>query len=181
MRELPTFQSRQFDRVEVRLLEVRGRGNTGYWLFETTARETLPMRKRPVRFVVKFMPAARKYLRVFSAVPCEQTTAVPQPIAVQFESFVKEEYEKRAGKEYRFTKQGPAFLIQQVADLLLSREIEPEEKTVDELRQMIGAYFTDRADLVARCAKEAAQYWFGDDFTGRFFVTEVLPAQLIEN
>lgn len=171
------FGSRHLERVEVRLLEVRGRGNTGYWLFEANAIETLPIRKRPVRFIVKFMPAARKYLRVFACASGEQGPVVPKNISDGFENYVRGEYEKRGGKEYRFTRQGPAFLIQQVADLLLSREIEPDETTVDELRQIILAYFTDRTDLVSRCEKEATQYWFGDDYTGRFFVSEVLPVE----
>lgn len=174
MRELSDFPNRHFERVEVRNLEIRGRGNTGYWLFEVTATETLPIRTRQVRFVVRFIPSARKYLRVFSVNAPEHLT-VPAPVAEGFEAFVKEEYRKRGGREYRMKGQGPVFLLNQLSTLLLTHDPEPEEQTSAELRAIIEAHFKDRPDLVARCKSEAKQYYFGDDFTGKFFLTETLP------
>lgn len=172
------FSDRVFDGVEVRFLEIRGTGITGKWLFEIRASEHTGGQKKQTRFLVEFLPKTFRFSRLGligqgAEVGYEELTGlldVPQEIKDGFDQHIRRECERRRLK-LRRTRQGPSYMIRQLATLLINSEIKPAPAVEQQVLAMIERNLENPV-FIHRVAGSTDQFHFGDEYIGRFFMKE---------
>lgn len=172
------FADRTFEGTEVRFLEIRGSGTTGKWLFEIRALERTGAHTKRTRFVVEFLPKAYRLSRLGmvgqgSEIGMEEMTGlleVPEEIKTAFEGHIRQECERRR-ITLRRTRQGPGYLLRQLATLLINAEIRPAAKAEREVLDIIRRHLENPV-FIHRVKGATDQYHFGDEQVGRFFMKE---------
>ena len=172
------FQDRTFEQPEIHFLEIRGTGITGKWLFEIRALEKAGPHTRRARFLVEFLPKARRLSRLAMVgqgpeLSLEEATgllAVPDDLKTAFERFIIAECARRR-TALRRTKQGPGYLLRQLATLLVNHEVRPSAQAEQELTGIIRRYLEQPA-FIHRVSGATDKYHFGDEHIGRFFLKE---------
>lgn len=172
------FADRTFEGTDVRFLEIRGTGITGKWLFEIRALERVGPYTKRTRFVVEFLPKALRLSRLGlagwgSQIGTGEMTGlleVPEEIKSAFEAHIRQECERRR-VTLRRTRQGPGYLLRQLATLLINAEIRPAAKTEQEVLDIIRRHLENPA-FIHRVKGATDQYHFGDEHIGRFFMKE---------
>lgn len=177
------FSSRTFRNVRVTDLSIRGTGVTGKWLLRLEAEEQGPEKAIPAAFAIEFLPGHIKYCRVNmigeaaadAACGADALLPVPEEVQEAFDLYVRRECERRR-LPMRRTRQGPRYMIRQLATLIVQQQTQPSDSLRQEVERYIFSHFLERPEFVSRVANSARQYHFGDPITGRFFMTEI-PAQ----
>lgn len=170
------FADRTFEGTEVRFLELRGTGITGKWLFEIRALERVDDAVKRTRFLIEFLP---KVIRLSRLGMVGQGSAladlvglieVPEEMKVAFDQYIRKECERRR-VNLRRTRQGPAYLLRQLATLLVNAEIQPSEEAEREVLAVIRKHL-EHPTFIHRVSGSTDQYHFGDEYVGRFFMKE---------
>lgn len=170
---------RVFKRPAVELLSIRGTGCTGKWVLKVETGEEGPAGLKRKSFVVEFMPKNFRHCRIGLLGAGGATTEagtglvmVPESIGEAFESFIREQYALRK-TAMRRTRQGPRYLINVMATMLLNEDLTPDESAVEEISAYILRHFSS-PQFIQRCVgKSNNHYHFGDESIGRFFMVEV--------
>lgn len=172
------FADRTFEGTEVQFLEIRGTGITGKWLFEIRALERAGAHTKRTRFLVEFLPKAYRLSRLGmvgqgSEIGIEELTGlleVPEEIKTAFDQHIRQECARRR-ITLRRTRQGPGYLLRQLATLLINSEIQPSPKAEEEVRGIIQSHL-ENPEFIYKVNGANGQFHFGDDHIGRFFIKE---------
>ena len=172
------FADRTFEGTDVRFLEIRGTGITGKWLFEIRALERAGAHVKRTRFVVEFLPKAYRLSRLGlvgqgSDIGIGDMTGlleVPDAIQTAFEDYIRQECARRR-VTLRRTRQGPGYLLRQLATLLVNAEIRPAPEAEQEVLGIIRRHLENPV-FIHRVKGATDQYHFGDEHVGRFFMKE---------
>lgn len=172
------FSDRTFEGTEVRFLEMRGTGITGKWLFEIRALEQAGGNQKRTRFLVEFLPKARRLSRLgmigqggeYTMADLVGLVDVPDDLKAEFERHIRQECERRR-VTLRRTRQGPGYLLRQLATLLVNAEIRPSMEAEQEVTGIIKRHL-ENPIFIHRVSGAMDQYHFGDEYVGRFFMKE---------
>ncbi len=171
------FSDRTFEGTEVRFLEIRGTGITGKWLFEIRALEQVGTQKKRTRFLVEFLPKAIRYSRIgmIGQGDIEMNDLiglieVPDDLKMAFDQYIRQEFERRR-IQLRRTRQGPAYMLRQLATLLVNAEIKPGHALEQEVLGFIKSHL-ENPIFIYNVSNATDQYHFGDEQLGRFFLKE---------
>lgn len=164
------------DRVVINFLSVRGTGITGKWLLEMLAESAC----EKSRYLIEFMPKRMKHTRLgmlaggaMAAPECAEALRVPDATKTAFAAWVGEQCYLR-GVSMRRTRQGPGWMLDQLGNLLLNQDIAPSDETLAEVEGYIRWHLTN-PHAIRPVAGNVKQFYFGDEETGRFFMTETPP------
>ncbi len=172
------FADRLFEGTEIRFLEIRGTGITGKWLFEIRALERAGAHTKRTRFLVEFLPKAYRLSRLGllgqgSGLGIGELTGlldVPEAIKTAFDQYIRQECERRR-IPLRRTRQGPGYLLRQLATLLINSEIQPAPEAEQEVLGIIRRHL-ENPEFIYKVNGQLNQYHFGDEHIGRFFMKE---------
>lgn len=173
------FADRKFEGTEVRFLEMRGTGITGKWLFEIRALEQAGDSVKRTRFLVEFLPKAMRLSRMgmvgqgsgeTSLADLVGLVEVPEELKTAFDQHIRKECERRR-TTLRRTRQGPAYLLRQLATILVNREVQPSLEAEQEVIEVIRQHLENPV-FIHRVSGSTDQYHFGDEYVGRFFMKE---------
>jgi hypothetical protein len=95
---------------------------------------------------------------------------VPEDLKTAFERFISAECARRR-TALRRTKQGPGYLLRQLATLLVNHELRPSAQAEQEVADIIRRYLEHPA-FIHRVSGATDKYHFGDEHIGRFFLKE---------
>ena len=172
------FADRLFEGTEIRFLEIRGTGITGKRLFEIRTLERAGAHTKRTRFLVEFLPKAYRLSRLGllgqgSGLGVGELTGlldVPEAIKTDFDQYIRQECERRR-LPLRRTRQGPGYLLRQLATLLINSEIQPAPEAEQEVLDIIRRHM-ENPEFIYKVNGALNQYHFGDEHVGRFFMKE---------
>lgn len=173
------FADRTFEGTDIRFLEIRGTGITGKWLFEIRALEKAGAYTRRARFVVEFLPKAYRLSRLGMLGQGSDPATfiglleVPEDLKSAFDAYIRQECERRR-TTLRRTRQGPGYLLRQLATLLINAEIRPAPEAEQEVLGIIRRHL-ENPGFIYPVKGVPNQYHFGDEHIGRFFLKETAP------
>lgn len=173
------FSDRAFEGTEIRFMEMRGTGITGKWLFEIRALERVGDGVKRTRFLIEFLPKAMRLSRLGmvgqgsgegSLADLVGLVEVPEDLKAAFEQLIRDECNRRR-TQLRRTRQGPAYLLRQLATLLVNGAIRPSFEAEQEVLAVIRLHL-ENPIFIHRVSGSTDQYHFGDEYVGRFFMKE---------
>lgn len=157
------------NRIEVNFLSVRGTGLTGKWHLELLCESG----DGRARYLVEFLPQKTRYTRSSMVNGAAEIPPVPRDLKNQFHEFIQEQCTRR-GLPLRRTRQGPGWMLDQVASLLVNQEIEPGPEKIREVTDYIRWHLENPAYILP-VEQKPKMFHFGDPEKGRFFLTETPP------
>ena len=170
------IHNRRFEtakRVEVKFISIRGTGITGKWHLEATSEGGDAVCEGRFRYLIEFLPKRFRFTRLGLMGEGERQVTVPADLKAAFDVFVRTKCQDR-GLPMRRTRQGPGYLMDQLANLLVFQDLEPGEAILNEIELYIRWHF-ENPDYIRNVVANPKQFHFGDDETGLFVLTETPP------
>lgn len=170
------IHNRRFEaakRVEVNFISIRGTGITGKWHLEAVSKDGDSLSGGHFRYLIEFLPKRFRFTRLGLMGEGERQVSAPAEIKSAFDAFVRTKCQER-GLPMRRTRQGPGYLMDQLANLLVFQELEPGDAILNEIELYIRWHF-ENPDYIRNVVANPKQFHFGDDETGLFVLTETPP------